>query len=151
MLIKDKSGEGYVLQAFLILIVSSVFFIIWVLALITSQTIYVDERAINTQIIIKKTLEGHCFSNEYGLFVDENMNQKNFSSCYEGFDDNVKFKLFLGSNSFTYPNEAEFDRLRNLCVFGSSNLCTQMKYPVRYLEETGESMQILTLQVISTT
>jgi hypothetical protein len=147
----NKSGFINTVQLFLIILITTISLIVWSVSIVKSQTVFIDERNINTQLVIKKSLDGRCFSEEYGLIIESEFNRENIDNCFDEFSDSLIFRIDVSSNTFTYPNDdSEFSRLANLCLDTSSFSCTQMKYPIRYRVDSKDSMEILTLQVIST-
>ena len=151
MLINNRKGEISPMEYIFIIIISGVFLSVWIFILLKSQTVFVDERKINTQLLIKQALDGKCFSDEYGLIIENEFTNENIEECFKNLPDSLVFKINIDFKTFIFPDdESSFNSLANKCLLTNSNLCTHMKYPVRYLDVSGERMEILTLQIIST-
>ena len=147
----NKKGSLPVLELIFILLLSTVILISWVLVLLSAQNFYIDERKIQTQLVIHNILSKDCFGDGYAVFNLDEFTQESLDTCLSGLDNSTLVRAKLGSKSIvSFKKEEEFKKKAILCTRSGSTLCTEMMYPVRILSQNNEEMEILILQNIVT-
>ncbi len=148
----NKKGSLPVLELIFILLLSTIILVLWVLVLLNAQNFYIDERKIQTQLVINNILSNDCFGNGYAVFNLDEFTQNSLDTCLSGLNDSSALvRIKLESKRFVaFKRDKDFQEKAVLCTRSSSILCTEMRYPVRILSQNNEEMDILTLQSIAT-
>ena len=107
----------------------------------------IDERKINSQLAIKKIIEGNCFSNDYATIDEKRYNLKNLTNCY-GQNNDILVRLRLNGESL-YTDESEFNSKAKKCSTTSTLKCSEMRYPILYQTENKKEIKELTIQIIT--
>ena len=148
----NKKGSLPVLELIFILLLSTVILISWVLVLLNAQNFYIDERKIQTQLVIHNILSKDCFGDGYAVFNLDEFTQESLDTCLSGLDNStlVRVKLRSKQSIVSFGKDEEFKKKAILCTRSGSTLCTEMMYPVRILSQNNEEIEILILQNIVT-
>lgn len=141
----NKNAAIPVIKVIAIIFTVSIFLISWILIL--NINISVDERKINSQLAIKKVIDGNCFSDNYATIQKEKFTESNFKDCY-GKNDDILLRLKLDSTEI-FSNKDQFNSQASKCSTTSTLLCTEMKYPIIYKTENKSNIKELTIQIIT--
>jgi hypothetical protein len=140
-----KRAQVPIIKVIAIIFTVAIFLISWILIL--NINISIDERKINSQLAIKKVIDGNCFSDNYATINQNQFNQDTFKECY-GKNNDILLKLRL-ENENIYSNKDEFNRQASKCSQTSTLLCTEMKYPIIYKSQNKYEIKELTIQIIT--
>jgi hypothetical protein len=141
----NKKAAIPVIKVIAIIFTVAIFLISWVLIL--NINISVDERKINTQLAIKKVIDGNCFSENYATLEKNKFTQEEFKECY-GKNDDILLRLRLDSSEI-FSNKEQFNKQASKCSQTSTLLCTEMKYPIIYKTQNKNEIKELTIQIIT--
>lgn len=146
-----RSKKGQVLDNLMKVIVAVALLLFVTFLVLDAREIVVDEKKTNTQLVLYTLMAKNCFSNSYGTFEERLVTQENADLCFPILGDEIVIYFLIdGKEIYVKEREDEFARLRNFCSVRSSNLCTQMSYPVTYIDNSGEiSIEELTVRIIA--
>jgi hypothetical protein len=140
-----KKAAVPIIKVIAIIFTVTIFLISWILIL--NVSIAIDERKINSQLAIKKVIDGNCFSKDYATINKINFTQNKFENCY-GKNDDILLRIKI-ENSEIYSNKEEFETQASKCSSTSTIKCTEMKYPIIYKNENKNEIKELTIQIIT--
>lgn len=148
-MLNNKKGQQFpTIKVILILVVSTIILISWVLVLLKVDSIIIDEREINTQIVLNTITNSNCFKDSKGIYNFEKFESENINQCLNGLDKNTYVKIILREKKIIALNkEKEFDSKVILCGKSSTILCTEMIYPI-ILDATND-VEPLIIQIIT--
>lgn len=149
-MIEDKKGVIPAVEMLAIIIVFVVCLVWWAVIILQSQDIFLDERKVNTQIVVDRFLDGRCFSEEYGVFDRNMLVSENFDRCFVGGESKFLVRILLDGQEFFVGSEDEFRVKANLCGYRGNILCSELKYPVRVGVGDGNfEDDLLVLQIVA--
>lgn len=137
----------------LMLLVSIITLLAYIGPLYVMDTIQIDDRTLDTQLVLNKITREKCFSDEYGLIKESSYTQKALDDCLSGLgkDTWVLVQVEKEKGYYSFSKESEFKDRSSFCYKGSSILCTQAVYPVRYINaKNEEEVRKMTIQVLVT-
>ena len=144
----NKKAQLPIQKTLLILIFTTIILISFLIILIPSKNVEIDDKKIKTQIINKKLLS--CFSEEFNIIEIDKYKQENLDYCLKNLD-NVLVKINLNEGTYTYLNNAKEDfenKAQIGCKVDKSNLlCTKNQFPT--IVKFNENYEIQTLEVVS--
>jgi hypothetical protein len=140
-----KKAQVPIIKVIAIVFTVAIFLISWILIL--NINISIDESKINSQLAIKKIIDGNCFSDNYATINRNQFDQNTFKQCY-GKNDDILLRLQL-ENEEIYSNKDEFNKQASKCSQTSTLLCTEMKYPIIYKNKNKHKIKELTIQIIT--
>ena len=141
-----KKAQIPIIKVIAIIFSVSIFLISWVLIL--NISIAIDERKINTQMAVKKIIDGNCFSKKYASIEKSKFNEETFKDCY-GTNDNILIKIKLDDTTIYSNTKDKFNEQGGKCSQTSTLLCTEMKYPIIYIDENTKKIKEITIQTIT--
>lgn len=148
-LCNNKKGAIPTLKTIIILLITSVIFISFVLILMKTTGLTIEDKKIQTQIIQNKIFNSDCFSTEYGIIDENKFNQNKFDECFKNFPSNMAFTIQIEKKTPIYVNEQIYNNLKDYCSINSNILCTNMKYPITLKTNSGElKSETLIIQTI---
>lgn len=135
---KNNKAEIPWIKLIVILLIVSIILITFIINLATLNNFKIDDRKLESQVIINSLINSNCFSDTFGVIDKSKFNQNNLDLCLSDLDDSVLVKVILGSTELYYDEDSQgtiknkFNTKRNLCELKKSNiLCSQMKYPIK--------------------
>lgn len=150
---KAQSNQIPVLKVLVIIIILSISIIGAFLILYPINSYVIDEKKINTQIIINQALSANCFSDSYGTIDETKFTTDIINDCFKGINENTLVRISLNDKFSYYVNDKEdlFISKANLCSHTSTILCTEMHFPISILNSQNPQPQnTLKLQIITT-
>lgn len=138
-----------------ILIVTVAIIFSWILLLVQSQDIHIDEKKIQTQLIYSKILEPGCFFEEYAIINRDKLNNGNLEECVKGFDKigYVEVKLTKSDKNselgyMHYPSNIDSKEAFSLCEFKNANqLCNAVSFPIFILNSTNSKLEEAVIEI----
>ncbi len=153
-MILNRKAQFNSIKTILIILISSIIFLTYMIILSTNK-MDLDERKVDTQILIKEIFNQNCFGDEKGIFEYDKFSQDNLNNCFnQDVNDYLFAKLVLGNTDLSpiyYGDVDEFNVKKQLCSYKSpSILCTKLIYPIILKKNNGDLMEDnLILYVIS--
>jgi len=163
----EKKSNIPIIKVILILFTTSIIFISFIFFFFNTQSLNVDNKKINTQIVLKKILNPGCFSNEYATIEEVKFSEENLNICFKNFNEDIYFNVVLRNfdtknleSNYLYLNnkgvedpEKEFKDKGSLCSIysvKSSLYCSTHKIPILYVNDKNEKLnKILEINIIS--
>lgn len=149
---KAQSNQIPVLKVIFIILLVTGSFISAILILYPLSSYTIDERKINTQLVISRSLESNCFSDKYSKLNLNLFTQEKIDECFQGITENTLLRIGI-DDKYYYVNDKkdEFNTKANLCSYSSTILCTQMNYPIILIDEQNkQTLNTIKLQIITT-
>ncbi len=148
----SKKGAASI-DMILILLIISLILISFLIVLFQYKGFSIDDKKLETQVIIHKLIANKCFSENYATIHMDNFNQNSIDKCLGELDENtfIRVKLKEDTNTYFYKNkENEFLQKRNFCNenIKSNLLCTSLFYPVTIIENNAIKTDIISIQII---
>jgi hypothetical protein len=140
-------------KTIVITIISAFIFICFIIILAQSADITIDEKKINTQLVLNKMFNGKCFSDEFATIEASKLTQENLDKCFQNLNEKILFKIQVsgtGNHLYSGNKENDFELKRNYCHRHSNVLCTRMIYPITFIDENNAySTQKIVIDIIS--
>lgn len=154
---KKAQGQIPAIKTIFILFLLAVILITWAITFMEARNIQIDERKTKTQLVINRLIDSGCFSEKIGKIEKSLLSQENVDICLKGLNETTITRISLKTeNDFKFSHIAfgkdeEFRAKASLCTIKNSMLCTQMKYPVYFYDESKKPhLGILTIQILTT-
>ena len=146
-----SARRSQVLNIILIIVVSVTLLLAYALVVLETREVVLDERKIDTQLILFALHNKQCFSQDFGTFEQRLLTQENIDNCFNQLDDNIVVRFSINSEVFYVQNkEQEFNRLRDFCSIRSTQMCSELIYPVVFVNENNEqTIEELRIQIIA--
>ncbi len=141
-----KKAQVPIIKVIVIIFTIAIFLISWILIL--NLNIAIDERKINTQLAIKKIIDGNCFSDQYATIQEDKFNQETLQQCY-GKNNVTKIRLKINNEEIYLTNKDDFNREGGKCSQTSTLFCTELKYPILYKTKNKIEIKELKIQTIT--
>lgn len=158
-MLKNKKAEFPLINTIVIILISSFILISFIIVIFQSKSMYIDEKKINTQLVINKFFSDGCFdNNEFGIFDFNLLTEENLNLCLKGIDNEILLRVTIENESgilkelYLNENKEKFSNLANYCSLNSNLLCSEIKYPSYFkniLSDNNNQLKILKLQIIS--
>lgn len=146
--IKSKKAEIPAIKTIIILLVTTLIFLTFTIILFKTSNHTIDDKKLETQIIVNKLFNSNCFSDEYGIINEDEFTSENLQECFKNLPSDLAFQVKLeGSNSKAIAiNPTIFENKIKLCSLQSNLLCTDMSYPVT-VKTTGGGLKQSNLRI----
>ena len=149
-MLRNKRSQIPMVMTIVILLTFTIILISTMLILLNMKNISIDDRKINSQIAIKKIINSNCFSNEYGTIEIDKYNENTLNNCFKG-EDNILLIMGLENKNELFLNskkEEISDKIK-LCSSKSSQLCSELKYPILIKSENTYESSLLRVIIIA--
>lgn len=145
---KSKKGAIPTLKIIVILLLTTLIFVSYLVILLKTTDLTIEDKKLQTQIIQNKIFNSDCFSDEYGIIEEKKFTQENLNNCFENLPTNSAFFININGKRL-FINENVYKEKEKFCSINSNILCTNMIYPITI--KTNSNVYInntMTIQII---
>lgn len=158
---KNKKASFPTIEVIAILFTTSVLLILFAIILLQSSNLVIEDQKTKTQIAVNNIFYSNCFSEQFGTIDEDKFTQENLDKCFQNADitdENLLLSIFLTNIEYSknfgqfvaLGKNNEFNEKKELCNLNSNILCSEIRYPIIYNENSGKSStQILILRIIT--
>lgn len=149
----EKKAYIDVPKIIVITILSAFIFIYFLIVLSQNADLTIDEKKINTQLVLSKLFNGKCFSEDFATFEESKFTEENLNNCFKNLNDKTLFRIQVSSSgNYLYPGNSkdEFETKKNYCNQNSNVLCSRMIYPITFIaKDNSYSTPKLLVEIIT--
>jgi hypothetical protein len=147
----NKKAQIPVIKTIVIILTTVVIFTTFLIVLIGSSSTPINNKKINTQLVVNKLINSKCFSEEFATIENKNFNQNQLNKCFQGIDNTVLFRIKLSGKGYLYSGDEEtFNQKKILCGTNRNILCTKLIYPITLISDDDKhNVEDLLVEIIT--